>query len=114
MILLYSSTQESKLRIASLVQKQTDMAIAIAPTQKEIVELACQHRPQTIFLFMPGQTATAIDIQNYLRELLPHARVRILSSVHGTELLLDGWQGVVVRALSRPAIRDGDKKESGK
>jgi hypothetical protein len=61
---------------------------------------------------MPGKQAEALEIQNTLRKLLPHSRVRILPSLRETGLLLDGWQGVIVRALRHPKIHEGTKKES--
>jgi PleD family two-component response regulator len=112
MILVYSFTKESKLRIVSLLKHQTDMAIAVAPTQEEVLELAHEHRPETIFLFMPGKPDEALEIQKTLRKLLPHSRVRILPSLRETEILQHGWQGVIVRALRQPKIHEGSKKES--
>ncbi len=113
MILVHSCTQESKLRIVSWIQSQTQEPIVIAETHDEIVGLARKHRPQTIFIFLPKPSGLAVDIQTYVREKLPHARVRILPSVYGTEQLLDGWQAVVTKAL-RPRATGGRKQEAQK
>jgi hypothetical protein len=109
MILLHSCNQKSKLQIVSLIQSQTPESIVIAETHDEIVGLARKHRPQTIFIFLPKPSGLAVDIQYYVREKLPHARVRILPYVYGTEQLLEGWQAVVTKALC-PRGTGGRKK----
>jgi len=99
MILLYSHLPKAKLRIVGFLQTQSDEAVIIAPTDKEIIALAKQHRPRVIFLSMPGRPGTARDIQSHLRELLPQTRVRILPIVDATGQAGGDWQSVVTKAL---------------
>ena len=100
MILLYSQSIDAKQRIASLLLKQTDETVVVATTPNGIVELAREHKPTRIFMFMPGSPATAIDIQMFLGHLMPHVRVCILPTVQGSSELIEGWQNTVVEALS--------------
>jgi hypothetical protein len=100
MTLLYATTQAAKHQILLLLQKYTNDPIVIPQTEAEIIQLARQHRPNRILFFMPGQTGAAVEIRDYLREFLPHARVRILPVKPGTNELLPGaWEKTVARAF---------------
>lgn len=110
MILLFSSTQETNLRIVSFLQTQTKEPIAIAQSHRDIIDLAKKNAPQWIFLHMPSMPGTSRDIQEALRALLPNARVRILPLVLRTDQASGDWQTVVIKAL-RPRETSGMPKD---
>jgi hypothetical protein len=99
MTLLYATPQEEKHQILVLLQRHTNDVILIAQTEGEIIVLARKHRPQKIFMFMPGEAGSAIEIQDYIRQFLPHCRIRILPSQRPTTKLLAGWEKVVTKAF---------------
>ena len=112
MILIYSTRLAAKLRITNLVRTQTDDTVVIAQTQQDIAELIKTHRPKRVFLFMPGRVGTAVEIQTYIRAVLPHARVRILPSVNSTDELHPAWREIVLKALKPRGKRHKTPKKN--
>ena len=100
MTLVYSTTQEAKHQILVLLRRHTDDPVVIPQNEAEIIEVARKNRPQAVLMFLPGKAGAAVEIQNYIREFLPHSRVRILPSKPGTNQMFAGaWEKVVAKAF---------------
>ena len=112
MILIYSTRLAAKHRITNLVRTQTAEIIVIAQTEEDIGEIIKFHRPKTVFLFMPARVGTAIEIQTYVRAVLPHSRVRILPSVGSTDQLHAAWREIVLKALKPRGKRHKPSKKN--
>jgi hypothetical protein len=97
--LIYAAVEEAEQPIVILTHRLSREPVVTARNECELVELARVHRPKVVLMFMPGRAGVAVEIQNYLREFLPRARVRILPATRGTESLLPAWKKVVVQAF---------------
>jgi len=99
MILIHSTSRKAKLRLVAFVRTQTDEAIVIAPTPKEIVPLARKHRPRQIFIYLPDRILMALTVHAFMRVRYPRLPVCLLPAVPGTKQLGDDWQSVVAKTL---------------
>lgn len=114
MIYIYTPQERFTNPIKQLVAQHSAHTIQMFTDMEAIYKIAKIDRPKAVFLFSPRDNGEAVDLQRFLRAILPHCCVRILPSDWKTgELLYPYWIKVILKALKVPFgkhfIKKGEK-----